>query len=997
MKKFKTLVMAVALAMSAFAANAADGIQTIAPYDVDFNTSFSTSGTFVVSKGWSFAKLGSSNVTFTYKSSYGVDGSGCLQCGSQSPTSTSYNSIIITPAVTGTSSLMVKNYSSYSSGSIAFYKMTKNEAGAWVQGDEIAATADKDLSATEWATYTIPAVENEFIGIRGNYVYIDNFAAQSVNIELFKNLTVSNVKLVSSAAPDCDAQGNFTVKLSGTITNSGDLDFNVGDEGFTYSIAKYVTASPYEATPIFTKAFEAPLAVGEAANVEIETTINTANYPGRLRYDLVEGWKGTGAYGAWVEPTPYEPILRVYNSNHYTIKESGNYQTEFSAFGKITEDLTKTVTIGNVGAAPMVATITAPAGFELSATTLEVAPHAEESFTITAKASAPGIFSGNLTIANGEFETVNIPVTAIVLDPNKFFENFNGDASVKTLPQGWVELDGKSQWTKTDFTSSSSNNFVHNSTYTTQSILATPLLKVEEGEKMVFDAARKASSYSEGMDVSVYYSADRQNWTLAKKVSGRDMQYFANTQSSPTSQKWTTFTVEGVPAGNYYIGFESGYCSIDDVYGFERVAVAHDVLVKTKEIAKMGDVNSEYIAKVNLFNLNNVDEAEGAYTATMTFDGEEVATAEAVAIAAGATVAYEFAFTPHAAGTFPLEIKYEWADGYNIVVQDTITVRAESSSHAYTVGEFISTNNGTPLTLNYKNSVTETLYTAEQLAAAGIKAGDKITSLSYNGYNTAGELTTHVKTFIMNCDDTEFGAADMTPDDDMTLVYDADVTFAKKGSSSATELMFSVAFSEPFVYTGGALRIKMQSEADSYKNIYFQYDNVPAQCYGQKSDGQKVAQFTSYSECKFPVTTFGIEVDPETLTGKVVDNNGNGIAGVSIVLTAQAATAPAEGMMAAPVVQYSTVTAEDGSFELPIVQTDKTYAAVFTHDEYYDVEMTFSAPFGAINDVVMEHKPSTGINDVKVNASKAYKTIENGEIIIVKDGVKYNVMGQPVR
>ena len=70
MKKFKTLVMAVALAMSAFAANAADGIQTIAPYDVDFNTSFSTSGTFVVSKGWSFAKFGSSNVTFTYRPSF---------------------------------------------------------------------------------------------------------------------------------------------------------------------------------------------------------------------------------------------------------------------------------------------------------------------------------------------------------------------------------------------------------------------------------------------------------------------------------------------------------------------------------------------------------------------------------------------------------------------------------------------------------------------------------------------------------------------------------------------------------------------------------------------------------------------------------------------------------------------------------------------------------------------------------------------------------------
>ena len=993
MKKFSTFLMAAALTMGAFTATAADGYKTIAPYDVDFNTSFSTSGTWSVSKGWSFAKLGSSNVTFTYRSNYGVDGSGCLQCGSQSPTSTNYyNSFVITPAVTGASSLMVKNTSSYSSGSIAFYKMTKNEAGAWVQGDEITATADKDLSATDWATYTFSAVEGEFIGIRGNYVYIDNFAAESVAIELFKGLTVSNLKMVSSSTPDCDAEGNFTVSMTGTITNTGDMDFHVGDEGFTYGIGKYSSASePY--TMVKTQAFESDLAVGEAVSVAIEATLNTADYPGRLRYDLVEGWKGTGVYGAWVEPTPYEPILRVYNANHTNIKASGTDQTAFGTFGKITEDLTKTVTIGNVGAAPMVATFTAPAGFELSTTTLEVAAHAEESFTITAKASTPGIFSGNLTIANGEFETVDIPVTAIVLDPSKFFENFSGNAGTKNLPQGWIEINGKTQWAKTDFTSSSSNNFVHNSTYSTLSILATPLLKVEEGEKMVFDAARKLSGNNAEVGVKVYYSADRQNWTLVKEAPGSEMQYFANTQSSPTLQKWTTFTVDGVPAGNYYIGFESGYCSIDDVYGFERVAVAHDVVVKTKEIAKTADVNSEYFANVTLFNLNATAEAEDAYTVSVAFNGEEVAEVESLEIPAEGTAKFEFSFTPHAAGVFPLDVTYSWADGYSILVTDTITVRAESASQAYTVGNFVSTNNATPLYLNYKNSVTETLYTAEQLAAAGIKAGDKIASLSYNGYNNAGELTSHVKTFIMNCEDTEFGAADVTADEDMTLVFDDDYTFAKKGTSSATELMLQVTFNEPFVYTGGALRVKIQSEADSYKNIYFEYDNVAKQCYGQKSDGQKVAQFTSYSECRFPVTTFGIELTPETLTGIVTDEAGNALEGVSIVLTAQAAPA-VEGMMAAPVVQYTATTDENGEFTLPIIQTDKTYNAVFSKEGYENYETEFAAPFGEIPTVVLVSTVPTGINDLKVNSAKAIKVIENGEVIIIKDGVRYNVMGQ---
>lgn len=36
----------------------------------------------------------------------------------------------------------------------------------------------------------------------------------------------------------------------------------------------------------------------------------------------------------------------------------------------------------------------------------------------------------------------------------------------------------------------------------------------------------------------------------------------------------------------------------------------------------------------------------------------------------------------------------------------------------------------------------------------------------------------------------------------------------------------------------------------------------------------------------------------------------------------------------------------------------------------------------------------TAINDLTVAGAKVYKTIENGEVIIVKDGVKFNVMGQ---
>lgn len=38
--------------------------------------------------------------------------------------------------------------------------------------------------------------------------------------------------------------------------------------------------------------------------------------------------------------------------------------------------------------------------------------------------------------------------------------------------------------------------------------------------------------------------------------------------------------------------------------------------------------------------------------------------------------------------------------------------------------------------------------------------------------------------------------------------------------------------------------------------------------------------------------------------------------------------------------------------------------------------------------------PITGIDAIKVGSSKTYKTIENGQIVIVKDGMRYNIMGQ---
>ncbi|MBQ0120037.1 MAG: hypothetical protein KBT13_02795 [Bacteroidales bacterium] len=67
-------------------------------------------------------------------------------------------------------------------------------------------------------------------------------------------------------------------------------------------------------------------------------------------------------------------------------------------------------------------------------------------------------------------------------------------------------------------------------------------------------------------------------------------------------------------------------------------------------------------------------------------------------------------------------------------------------------------------------------------------------------------------------------------------------------------------------------------------------------------------------------------------------------------------------------------------------------AMLDAYDGYSDPDAAFTmVGTGEIVD------PVTAINDIKVEASKAYKTIENGQVVIVKDNARYNVAGQMIK
>ncbi|MBR1727458.1 MAG: choice-of-anchor J domain-containing protein, partial [Muribaculaceae bacterium] len=599
---------------------------------------------------------------------------------------------------------------------------------------------------------------------------------------------------------------NYTLTLGAVKYVSG--------SGYVIDEEKILTSVPIEA---------ASIAIGEQVTQVIEVTANISSpaFGGngaRSRIDVREDISGTSATGSWIEPIKYEAILTVRNSNGNDLIEYPSYAAAFGSFGMVNENVSKVLELRNSGAAPAEVTLTAPEGFTAEPATITVAAHSSENVTITVDASTPGIKSGNLVIAsNGLAEDFALVLSATVLDPNKYFEGFEDNKPSTAIPAGWYDVDNN--WSKTSNTNGD-NNYVSSSSEGEHKLI-TPLLKVAEGEKMSFEARKKTASSNTSSYINVYYSADRKNWTLAKEISKDDLD--VNT--------FTTFVLEGVPAGNNYIAFQSGYCAIDNVYGFELVPVAHDVVVKDFKVPTTAMANNDVTATVTLQNL--LGEAETEYAPTLYFDGTEVATAEAVEIPAHgtATATVEFTFVANEVGTFPAKAEFVFSEDYTVTTDEVeVTVTPESADALVQVGEATSTGSNVPLYMLYNNSESQTIYTAEQL---GLKAGAKITSLTYKGYCTGSKtLSPTVTVWIENTEATApmVNEGKLFDTEGMTQVFEDVCTVEPKGSYSEHVDMLAFNLNEPFEYTGGNLKVIVRSLYTDYMTVYFEADgNVSGQ------------------------------------------------------------------------------------------------------------------------------------------------------------------------
>lgn len=890
-------------------------------YTMDFNKSISTTAhDFKVGSGWGHIvdKYTSPDdwedyyVSYSYSSSDGRDGSGAIKVGSQNVgsyyDSGTVNDLLVTPAITGKASIWVKKSSSGSS-SIKFYAVTL-ENGKYKKGDQI--TVDVPELSTDWVQINLPEQNNQYIGIRAEKLYIDDFAADKADIVLQKSLLVSKVSYKGKDEPDCDADGNFPISYEVSITNNGDVDLTEGTEGYSLSVRNYSKGNAV----VLTQPLKGNLAVGESTTVTVSGTVNSNTYPDRNRYDVFEDLTNTSKYGAWIEPVPYKPVLTMRNDDGKIDNGTATF-----AWGMVNASTDKTFQIRNDGAAPLnITKVVVPDGFTTSlAAPLTIAAHETKDFTVTMTAEKPGIYSGEFKVSGEGVDDFSFNVSGTVLDPAKYYANFNDNK----IPEGsYVEAGWEVK--QRDAESSDNPYLLSNGSQDTDNKFVTPLLKVAEGEKMSVDVAR-TNYYTggEGVYLNVYYSADRTNWTLARKITADEL---SNTRVdySYSFGELKSFVIDNIPAGNYYIGFGAGYTSIDNIYGFEKVDVAHDLMLTASKLPATAVVNNAYTATATLLNVNAKDEAADSYTASLYVDGEVVATAPAKAIASGEKAEFSFSYTPHKAGAAEAYIEFKnAADNYTVASEKvSVDVKEEQTTGTVTVGNGNTTSNKTAIDwydANGSGAHMDNLYKPEMLEKYGLKKGAKITSVSYTGTSSNDKTVSDIllTAYVGAVDTATFEAGKNYESLQKVDVYTGKTTIDFVDGKTYTT---TITLPEPIIWDGtSAIRVLTYVKADKYVNVKFNADDSDNNSYyGSGAPGEA----SSLSAKPTAVAEFGFQTEPSVIAGNITWKN-KAVAGATVTLTSGD-------------VIYTGASDDKGAYSINVIQNDKKYNLTVSAPGYID-------------------------------------------------------------
>lgn len=655
--------------------------ETVENYTVDFNSAISTSNhDFRVASNWKHIvdKFEDSYgdvyyMTYTYKSSDGVEGTGALYCGEQkagdywSGEEQAVWDLLVTPVVNGKIYLKVKGYSSYG-GYVELYKV--NATGTAKDGSSLKKIAQNtDFKNSDYSEIEVDLAElgldGQRVGIRASKVYLDDFRAESAEIEPEKSIKIVTAEPSATSGViywDQQADGKVSVKYTVTVQNNGEVKLTKGDPNYSISLV-YGSNDEVLATvpvPYDLEVGDTSVPFDVVALVENPKSIWTSTYK-NIPINLMENLQGSKVTRANSNYKPWEAkfVFRKANSSQTSV------YTDPVAMGMVTAATTMNYEIFNNGIAPLtIKSISLPQGFTMNLDGSEFVLGKEETkpFDITFPATEAGKFAGNLVIEysenGGEVKTFTLPVSATMIAEGTWFADFNSDNNF-AYPAGTVAEGGVQQGYK--YVNGGYNYWLKsytNSEYAEgNNKFITPKLHAAADDVMSFDVASDDSSKEDTHFLKVYLSKDRMNW-------GEPVATYLETELEGTNE-WNAKSISFPEEGNWYVGFAIYGVRLDNLVGGTKVDVANDLFIKS--VSQKDEVQSgvSYDASVDVIAVSDI--AKETYTVKYYVDGVAVADLTARAMTASATSTTTFkttcSITADQTKTVPTYFEFVFGDG----------------------------------------------------------------------------------------------------------------------------------------------------------------------------------------------------------------------------------------------------------------------------------------------------------------------------------------------
>ena len=860
--------------------------------------------------------------------------------------------LLVTPEVSGNIKIYVKEFELASKTNPSFVEFYEVDDTGTTRGELIARfTADNYVEDDDnwgWGYISYNVASARRIGIRAQYVYLEDFTAQSAEIVEEPRLTIVSVSSedgdIYYPSQNSDGTTDITVKVG--LKNTGDVILTENEtSNFSLSLVKKEYIGSEETIFDNVKCeITGTLGIGEQKEYILTFKAPAEIGTGWMYIKVKENVSGT------ISSSQMQTQIKEYASNFIFDKENTVYNNNSTAtgtpivFGKISQETSLNYEIYNSGKAPLaINSITLPEHFTSDAPESEFTLLGGEKkvITITLPATETGVYGGNLEIAYTNFgktmTTYTLAVSGTVIDPSKNMITFDNGSNGQ-FPAGSVHSDYVyiSSMTVDDVT-----NWYLQGVPSNVTKFITPLLTAEAGEIFTYDTWYNGTNAITNCGVNVYISSDRINWT---KVDGQT--YNSGIRNTPK-----TYSVTIQDAGDYYLAFELvNNALLDNIYGLDLAeAPEHDWYVVAQNIPETGRQNAEYTATISLKNISaEDDEVENA---TLFVGGEAVATLENIALpgnnktAAVGTgrnnysniespISISLSFKPHTFGTLPAYI--ELKSGDNIITTNVvdITIAQEEATSELAVGKFVTTtSNQVPF---YgidmeKGAYADLYYSKAQLLNFGLKSGDVITAITFKG--TVSKKTIKklkAEAWVGLETDGSFVAGNANTDSMTHVVIYNDETVA---FNSPVEMTIDLSGS-PITYDGESeLRIYTSMNGNNeFVSVAWQLDNnYPQQAYYSKSN-------TTWNQnyCKAsPVAYLTLAVTARTLTGVVTDQQGNYVANATVTIRNDEND-----------VEYSAVTDEEGKYTISVIQDTLTYTAKVAAEGYEtlvdDEELDFS-------------------------------------------------------